>query len=154
MSWPGQASEHDADHGEADEGGDGACVAFEVAGEAPIATDPGQGSLDDPSLGQDNEFVQLVALDDLHDPTATRRGDARHARPLISCIGKDALDEREEAARAMIENKRRAVAVLHIGRVNDDIQQEAEGVDQNMPLAARDLLARIEALRVKRKAPF
>ena len=31
MNWPGQASEHDADHGEAHEGGDGAGVALEVA---------------------------------------------------------------------------------------------------------------------------
>jgi transposase InsO family protein len=33
MSWPGQASEHDEDHGEPDEGCGGSCVALEVAGE-------------------------------------------------------------------------------------------------------------------------
>src|SRR5438270_6986648 len=31
MSWAGQASQHDADHREPDEGGDSACVALEVA---------------------------------------------------------------------------------------------------------------------------
>jgi hypothetical protein len=38
--------------------------------------------------------------------------------------------------------------------MDDDVQQEAERVDQDVPLAARDLLARIEALRVERAAPF
>jgi hypothetical protein len=33
---PGQAAEHDADHGEANEGGDGSGVALEVAGETPV----------------------------------------------------------------------------------------------------------------------
>ena len=44
--WPGQASEHDADHCETNEGGGGLRVAFEVAGEAPIAANPGECSLD------------------------------------------------------------------------------------------------------------
>jgi hypothetical protein len=38
--------------------------------------------------------------------------------------------------------------------MNDDVQQETERVDEDMPLAARDLLARIEALRVDRSPPF
>ena len=70
MSWSGQASEHDADHGEADEGGDGSGVALEVAREAAIVADPGEGSFDDPSFGQDDELVQFVALDDLDLPPA------------------------------------------------------------------------------------
>jgi hypothetical protein len=38
-------------------------------------------------------------------------------------------------------------------RVDDDVQQQAERVDQDMPFAAGDLLGRIKALRVKRGAP-
>ena len=38
--------------------------------------------------------------------------------------------------------------------MDDDVQEQAERVDENMPLAAGNLLARIEALRVKRSAPF
>ena len=36
----------------------------------------------------------------------------------------------------------------------DDVQQQAERVDQDMPFAAGDLLGRIKSLRVKRGAPF
>ena len=50
-AWSGQAAQHDADHGEANECGHGGCIAFEIAREAAIAADPGQGALDDPPLG-------------------------------------------------------------------------------------------------------
>ena len=42
-SWRGICSkspEHDADHGEADECSNGRCVAFEVASQATVTTDP------------------------------------------------------------------------------------------------------------------
>ena len=68
MNWPGQASEHDADHGETDEGGDGARVSLEVARQAAVAADPRERSFDDPTFGQDDELVQFVALDDFDDP--------------------------------------------------------------------------------------
>ena len=154
MSWPGQASEHDADHGETDEGRGGSRVALEVARQAAIVADPGEGALDDPAFGQDDEAMQFVALDDLQPPGAGLGDGGGGLRSLVAGIGEDALDEREEAARAPIENEPRTIAILHVGRVDDDVQQEAERVDENMPLAARDLLARIEALRVERGAPF
>ena len=55
MVWSGQATQHDADHGEAEEGGDGSGVTLEVSGQATVAADPGEGALDDPALGQDDE---------------------------------------------------------------------------------------------------
>ena len=154
MGWSGQASEHDADHGETDEGRGGSRVALEVAREAAIVADPGEGSFDDPPFGQDDEAVELVSLDDLQLPGAALGQSVGGFRALVAGIGEDALDEGEEAARALIENEPHPVAILHIGRVDDDVQQEAERIDENMPFAARDLLACIEALRVERGAPF
>ena len=154
MSWLGQASEHDADHGETDEGRGGSRVALEVAREAAIVADPGEGSFDDPPFGQDYEAVEFVSLDDLQLPGAALGQSVGGFRALVAGIGEDALDEGKEAARALIENEPRPVAILHIGRVDNDVQQEAERIDENMPFAARDLLTRIEALRVERGAPF
>ena len=152
--WPGQASEHDADHGEADEGCGGSCVALEVARKTPVVADPCQGPLDDPAFGENDEAMELVAFDDLEFPSAGL-GDGRGGlRSLIAGIGEDALDKGKEAAGAPVENERRAIAILNVGRMDDDVQQEAERVDENMPFAARNLLARIEALRVDRGAPF
>src|SRR5205085_2556881 len=65
MSCPGKASEHDADHGQPDEGSNGPGVSLEIARQAAIAADPGQGAFDDPALGRHDEFVQFVALDEL-----------------------------------------------------------------------------------------
>ena len=53
-SWRGICSkspEHDADHGEADECSNGRCVAFEVASQATVTTDPRERSFDDPPFG-------------------------------------------------------------------------------------------------------
>lgn len=98
--------------------------------------------------------MQLVTFDDLQGPGADLGDVCGEHRSLIGGIGEDALDEGEAAARAPIEDESRAITVLHIGRMDDDVQQEAERVDEDVPLAARDLLARIVALRVERGAPF
>ena len=154
MRWPCQASEHDADHREPDEGGDGARISLEIARQASIAADPGQGSFDDPALGQDDEFVQFVALDDFDHPMAAAGRGSRHAWSLVAGIGEDALDKGEQAARAPVENQPRPVAVLNVGGMDHDVQQEAERIDQDVALAPDDLLARIKPLRVERGAPF
>jgi hypothetical protein len=154
MGWPGQASEHDADHSETNERRGGSCIALEVAREAPIVTDPCEGSLNDPPFGQDDEAMQFIALDDLQRPGAGLGDGGGGFGSLVAGIGEDAFDEREQALRAPVEDERGTITILHVGRMNDDVQQEAERVDENMPFAARDLLARIEALRVERAAPF
>src|SRR5258705_11780399 len=137
MSCPGQATGHDADYGPPNEGSDGAGIALEVACQAAIAADPGQGSFDDPTLGQDDEFVQLVALDDLEHPTAGPGCGSRGARSLIAGIGEDALDKGEEAAGAPVEYQPRPVAVLNIGGRDDGVLHEGAGIDKGMWLAPR-----------------
>jgi len=98
--------------------------------------------------------MRLVAFDDLQLPGAGLGDGSGRLGSLIASIGVDALDEGEQASGAPIEDQPGAVAILHIGAMDDDIQEKAERVDKNMPLAARDLLARIKALRVERGAPF
>jgi len=153
MDWAGQASQHEADHGEADEGCDGARVALEVASQTSIAADPGEGALDNPALGQNDKAVGLAALDDLQGPAPGLTDKLRHLWSLIARVSEDALDERERAPCAA-QHVAGAVAILHVGGMDGDAQQEAERVDEDMALAARDLLARIKALRVERGAPF
>jgi hypothetical protein len=95
MGWLGQSFEHDADHGQTNEGGGGSRVALEVAREATVAADPAERALDNPALGQDDEAMRLVAFDDLQLPGAGL-GDGRgRLGSLITSIGEDALDEGE-----------------------------------------------------------
>lgn len=95
----------------------------------------------------------VAALDDLQGPATCVGDNFRHLWSLIAGIGEDPFNEGEQAARRT-EQVAGAVTILHIGGLNADAQQQAERVDQDMALAAGDLLARIEALRVKRRAPF
>ena len=153
MSWACQAAQHDADHGEAEEGGDGSGVALEVAGQAAVAADPGKGALDDPAFGQDDEAMGIAALDDLQGPGTGLGDQLGHLWSLVSGIGKNAFDERKGSPRRT-QQLARPVAILQVGRVYGDAQQEAQRVDQDVALAAGDFLARIKALRVERRAPF
>ena len=153
MSWPGQASEHDADHSEMNEGCGGARVSLEVACEASVVADPSESSLDDPAFWENDEAMQLVAFDDFQLPSAGL-GDSRGGLcSLIAGIGEDAQDEGKQCPRAWIENERRAVAILDIGGMNGNAQQETERVDEDVSLAARDFLARIVALCID-KSPL
>lgn len=129
-------------------------MALEVFAEAAAAAEPGQGTLDDPAFGKNYEAVQLVAFDDFDGPCAGFCDDGSHGLPLIASVSEDALDEGKQTARAMIENPADAVAILHVGGMNDDVHQQPERVDENVPFAALDLLARIVALRVERGPPF
>ena len=153
MVCSGQTPQHDADHGEAEEGGDGSGVTLEVAGQAAVAADPGKGTLDDPSLGQDDKAMGIAALDDLQGPGSGFGDDLRHFWSLIPGVGKDAFDKREGSPRRA-QKLARTIAILHVGGVDRDVQQEAQRIDQDVALAAGDFLARIEALRVERRAPF
>jgi hypothetical protein len=151
--WPCQSFEHDADHGEADEGGDGSRVAFEVAGEATIAADPGERAFDDPTFWQDDEAMRIAPLDDFYSPSTGGGDRPFHCSALIAGVGEDHGDEGKAAAR-LTQNLARAIAILHAGGMNDDAQEKAERIDKDVALATDDLLARVIALRVQSRAPF
>lgn len=148
-----QASKHDADHCETDEGDDGAGMALEVTGEPSVARYPGKGPFNDPSFGKNDELVQVGTLDDLELPIASSGHDGGHPGSLIAGIGED-FGDRRKAASGVAQQAAGAVAILHVGAMDDDVQQHAEGVDDDVALAARDFLARVVTLRVDRGPPF
>ena len=101
----------------------------------------------------DYAAVRVSAFDDLQRPAAGR-GDGRcHLRSLVASIGEDGLDEGKRSARRA-KQLAGAVAVLHVGGMDDDAQEQAERIDEDVALAPRDLLACIEAPRVERSPPF
>ena len=60
--WQCQAPEHDADHGEAEEGDDGSGIALEVADKPAVAADPGEEVFDDPAARADGETDLIGVL--------------------------------------------------------------------------------------------
>jgi hypothetical protein len=59
------------------------------------SVEPRNGALDDPSLRQDDELVQFIALDNLDGPIAAPGGRQGGALSAIACVGEDAQDERK-----------------------------------------------------------
>ena len=83
----------------------------------------------------------------------SRCADERHLRACVSAISKDTLDEGKQSP-CPAQQMEGAVTVLNISRMNDDVQQEAQRVDQDVPLATFDLFARVVARRIERSPPF
>ena len=97
-SWRGICSkspEHDADHGEAEECSNGRCVAFEVASQATVTTDPRERSFDDPPFRQHLKSSSVRSLDDLQAPGTSAPHRHRHLASRVSAVSKNAFDERE-----------------------------------------------------------
>jgi len=97
--------------------------------------------------------MRVASFDDLQGPTAGVGDDPGHLRPLIASIGEDALDEGEQAP-GRPQRLAGAVAILDVAGMDGHAQEQAERIDEDMALAPGDLLARVIALRIKRRAPF
>jgi len=128
-------------------------VALVVAHQAAVPADPREGSFDDPSFGQHLEAMQVGALDDFQMPRTGARDRGSHSWPLIAAVRVDACDERE-APPGPAQEIQGAVAVLDVGGMDDDVQQEAERIDEDVPLAPERLLPCIVARRIDRGPPF
>ena len=142
--------EHDANHGKLGECGCG--VTFEVESQPTVATDPGEGPLDDPSFRQDFEASGAGSLHDLQFPCSCALDYARYFLPDVSVTRKDAFNKRERSP-GSTQKDEVSVTLVNIGVMNDDIQQETQPVDQDVPLATLDLFVRVEARSVER-SPF
>ena len=148
-----KSPEHDADHGEANECRDGCRVAFEVTSQAAIATDPGKRPFNDPTFRQDLKARRIGSLHDLQLPCSCAPDDEGHLLACISAISKDTLDEWKQSA-CPTQERERPIPVLNISWMHDDVQQETQRVDQDVPLATFDLLARVVARRIEPRPPF
>jgi hypothetical protein len=128
---------------------------FEVSGQPAISADPGEGALDDPAVGLDDEAARAIgALDDLDAPAAGAAGGLSDARSLVSGIGEDRRDEGKAPPHRFGQDERRAVAVLDARRMDHRGQQEALVIGEDVALDPLDLLARVEPDRIDRRPPY
>jgi hypothetical protein len=99
----------------------------------------------DPALGQDLEALGCVAVfDDLELPVAEGAQIVPELVAGIGPIGEDGLQPEKELSHGF-EDPNGAVAILDIGNVDDGDQQKAQGLDQDMMLAALHRLAGVKA---------
>ena len=116
-----------------------------------MAADPGKGALDDPP--QHDEAARIAALHDLERPCAGAGDKSRHLGSGVSAVSDDALDERKTPPR-LLQQFLGTITILDVGGVDVDVQQQALRVDEDMALAAEDLLPGIVAGRVERAPTF
>ena len=92
-------------------------------------------------------------LDHLDPPGGIVHGPAQ-LLAAIGAVGEDRLKEWKQPAGPAIQDQQGAVTILDIGRVDDRVEDQAEGVDEKVALLALDFLARIIARRVDARPPF
>jgi len=126
-----------------------------ILGKPAAAIEPGNGTLDDPALGQHHEAFGLIGAPD--DFSFEARQDFRQgvveARPLIGRVGKQLLQERIHPEQGR-KQQDAAVAILDIGGMNDGVEQQTQRIYENVALLALDLLARVIAMRIDPGPPF
>jgi len=149
-----EAAQHDADHGELDEG-DGGCGEGFIVPREPAATgEPSQRALDDPASRQHGEaFLAIIAFDDLDGEAAARAEGSGEPGTGIGLIGEQMGQPGEQPA-CVADEVRCPVSVLNVGGADGDGEHQPAGVDQEVALDALDLLGRIEADRVRVRPPF
>jgi site-specific DNA recombinase len=108
-----------------------------------------------PSAGKSDEaFDGVRAFDDLD---FKARQDLGHGtakdRPAIGAVGKQFLQEWKHSKQGR-QQKDAAVTILNISSGDDTVQEQALRIDEDMPLLALDLFARIEPRRVDAGPPF
>ena len=139
---------HHIDHGNAYHGFTALNQRLIVFGKSSVLTQPGERSLDNPAFGHDDKLVRLRTFDNFYDP-AVPADRPIHKLSGITAIGPDhfkAPPPRTE----LLDQQLAAITVLHVGRVNDQREDQAERVNNDMALAPLGFLARI----VPSVAPF
>lgn len=121
-----------------------------------MEAEPRKGPLDDPPLRNHLETARVIAaLDDLHaQPTAlTKARDPFNQGARVSSIGPEQSKPHERVSEHR-DDETCAVAVLNVASVYDDGDDEPERVDDQVPLATLDFLARIVTARAPREVVF
>jgi len=137
---------------------EGECIVvavFPVLGEPPAAIEPGNGALNDPTLGFDDKALGAIsAFDNLDHQTAHRCGGT--VVEDGACIGavSEQLAQERELSEQSGQQEYAAVAILNIGGSHQHLQHEAHRVDQDVTLLPLDQLAGIKAVWVDARAPF
>jgi hypothetical protein len=142
-----EASDQQPEMGEEEPSDFGCGGTFEVLGEAAASSEPGEGALDNPAPRQKLEALDpLRSLDDFDRPRSAMGQRIDELIAAVNPVGEDMAQPREPASQPL-QQWDRSMAVLNVGGMNVDGEQKAVGVGDDVPLAAVDAFAGIEASR-------
>jgi hypothetical protein len=136
---------HSANVGDEEPGLGAGDVFLPILGHSTAASKPCEGSFDDPAAGDDFEALGRVAtLDDLDGPFAELLRGISQLWPAVAATCEDVAQQRMGPGDGF-QQTRRAVAMLHIGTMNGEADQQTDGIGHNVALATLDPFARIIA---------
>ena len=136
-----ETMQHQVDHGQIDHGFTAGRQRLVVLAQPSVFAKPAKGSLHDPTLRQDHEAMQLTAFDNLNNPPEHPSGPI-YKSPGITSIYPDSLQPPESAAQ-LLQDQTTTVAILDVGGVHHHNQDQAEGIDQQVPFTPRNLLSSV-----------
>jgi len=123
---------------------------FVIAIEPAVAAEPPEGTLHDPASRKDFEPVEVGAFYNLNCATPELTSVVQQS-PGITAVGPYVFDaSTRRFCEERCEQLLGSVAVLNVGRQHHDPQDQSDCVNDDMPLASIDLLARIKAPLVAR----
>src|SRR5271157_351386 len=147
-------SGHQPDGCPAQEGKTVSVQTLPVLGQAAAPVEPADRPFDDPAFGQHHELAGVGPFDDLDvDLLASPLHAVPELRPLVAAIGVE-LQQKREQTEQRAHQQQAAVAILHVRRVDDRVQQQALRVYQDVAFLALDLLAGVIAVRIDRNPAF
>ncbi len=132
---------HQVDHSDDDHCLTTGRQCFIVFRQSAILSQPGKRALDDPSFRQHDEPIQHRTFDDL-DETPVPPACPIDEPTGIATVGKDQL-ETSEARSQLPDQQLATVAILDVGRMDNQRHDQANGIDDQMTRTAKDFLARI-----------
>jgi len=147
-----ELSEHESNACEAKEGERIVVEIFPILRKPATVVEPADCSLDNPALRQNDKALGSIAT--THDLGYQAGHGERQAVlkqwPCVGGVGKQLLKKREPREQRR-QDHQPAVAILHIGRCHQRVQQQSHGVDEDMQLLALYQLAGIPLpLRLRR----
>jgi hypothetical protein len=120
-----------------------------ILAEATVTAQPAEGPLDDPSVRQDFESLEIIVA--FYDLEPHLGAFAQIPEPIdeLACVAAISPDEAEAMKLVLepFEDQRRAITVLEIAGMNQSNQDQAHHIDEQMSFTPIDLLAGVVAVR-------
>src|SRR4051794_11639944 len=140
----GEAVQHQADRGQLDHGLGDLRQFLVVPGEAAPAAEPAERPLRHPTTREEDEALGPGEAPDDDQRQPEQEAGEQGREPVVDPVGEHRPQPRVEPLQAL-EEIADPVRVLHVGGVDDHAEQQARGVDPDVPLPALDLPGRVVA---------
>ena len=138
--------QHEPDHGQLDHGLGDLGQLLVLLGEAAPAAEPAERPLRHPTTREEDEALGPGEAPDDDQRQPEQEAGEQGREPVVSTIGEHNLEPRVEPLQPA-QQIAGTIGVLDVGGMDDNAEQQAGGVDPDMPFAALDLLRRIPTAR-------